>query len=460
MYTKIFYPQWAFSCLINMLVGNGTVVNFYEDGVKLLKEHAVYIEANKIKEVGPFSALKKEYGKDDFIDAKGMFIMPGNICTHTHFYGAFARGMALKGEAPKNFVEILQKLWWKLDLALTNEDSYYSALVCLLEAIKSGTTTVIDHHASPNSISGSLDYIAKAVKETGISASLCYEVTDRNGEKGTIEGIKENVRFAKLCKENKHKNISAMMGLHASLTLSDATLDLCANEMKNLGLGSHIHVAEDKADVEDSKRRCGKRVVTRLLKHGILNEKSIAAHCVHVSDEEIELLKEHRVSVVHNPESNMNNAVGVAPVSKMLSKGVMLGLGTDGMTLDMFKEMRCAYLLHKLYENDPRALSAPDLLRVAYVNNRKIAERITGRKTGLITNGAEADIILVNYKPYTPINESNFPWHFVFGIDGSMVDTTISNGKVLMQNREIKVLDEDSIVKKAIELSESAWTRV
>ncbi len=443
-----------------MLIGNGTVVNFYEDGVKMLKDHAVYIEGNEIKEVGPLASLKNEYGKEDFLDANGMLIMPGNVCAHTHFYGAFARGMAIKGTAPKNFIEILEKLWWKLDLALTEEDSYYSALVCLIEAIKSGTTTVIDHHASPNAIYGSLDTIAKAVKEAGLSASLCYEVTDRNGEHGALDGIKENVRFVKACREYRHKNISGMMGLHASLTLSDATLDTCVNEMDRLGVGAHVHVAEDKADVEDAKKRSGKRVVERLVKHGALNEKSIAAHCVHVSNEEISLLKKKKVAVVHNPESNMNNAVGVAPVARMIENDVLIGLGTDGMTLDMFQEMKCAYLLHKLNEKDPRAMPAPDVIRLAYVNNRKIAERITGRKLGVLADGAEADILLVNYKPYTPMTDGNFPWHFLFGISGAMVDTTISNGKVIMQNREIKTLDEDAIVAKARELASSAWARV
>src|SRR5262245_1388233 len=209
-----------------MLITNATLVTWGATG-RILENHALFIEGDRIFDLGPSSELRAKYPREPELDARGQYVMPGNICAHTHFYGAFARGMALPGDPPKDFPEILERLWWRLDKALTLDDVRYSALVCLIDAIKHGTTTLIDHHASPNAIEGSLDVIAGAVEEAGLRACLCYEVTDRDGPEKAKAGVAENLRFIKSAIPESQSTIAAIFGLHASLTLSDATLEAC-----------------------------------------------------------------------------------------------------------------------------------------------------------------------------------------------------------------------------------------
>src|SRR5574341_314952 len=259
-----------------MLITNATLVT-WESPNRILGDHAIYISGDQIHEVGPTSKLEKLYPKAKKLNAHGQIVMPGGICAHTHFYGAFARGMAIPGSAPKDFPEILEKLWWPLDKSLLEEDIRYSALICLVDAIKHGTTTLIDHHASPNAIDGSLDIIAEAADKSGLRAVLCYEVTDRDGPEKAAAGIKENVRFMKRLATNPHPRLAGTFGLHASLTLSGATLQACRAAAPEEA-GFHIHVAEHEADEYDSLNKSNMRVVDRLQNHEILGPKTTAAH--------------------------------------------------------------------------------------------------------------------------------------------------------------------------------------
>ncbi|MGE5140332.1 MAG: putative aminohydrolase SsnA, partial [Rudaea sp.] len=433
---------------------------------RVISNGAIYIEGDRIVEIGATRDLEARYPDADKLDAHGQLVMPGNICAHTHFYGAFARGMSLKpGPAPGNFVEILERLWWQIDRALTFEDCRYSALVCLADAIRSGTTTLIDHHASPNAVDGSLDVLAEAVEQAGVRSCLCYEVTDRNGEAGTEAGIRENVRFLNAQRQRARagrtaNHIRATFGLHASLTLSNRTLERCRAETDGLDSGFHVHVAEDAADQEDSIRRYGQRVVERFETFGILGPSTIAAHCVHVDDGEIERLKRTGTLVSHQPRSNMNNAVGVADVPGMMGKGLTVGLGNDGFSNNMFAEMKTAYLVHKLHRHDPRVMSADQVVEIAFANNRRIAARYWENAPGALKVGAPADVILLDYRPYTELTAGNFPWHLVFGIDGTHVTDTICAGRLLMKDRQLLTLDEEAIAARSRELADEVWRRV
>ena len=286
-----------------------------------IPDGAIYVEGDTIAEVGPTASLAAKYPAAKRLDAGGKIVLPASICGHTHFYGAFARGMAIPGAPATNFMEILERLWWKLDRALLWDDVRASALICLVDAIRHGCTTLIDHHASPNVIDGSLDIIADAVKETGLRASLCYEVTDRNGMDGARAGIAENVRFIKRCRQAPDPQLGASFGLHAALTVSDETLEASRAAVEGLGAGFHIHVAEDKADEDESLRKYNLRVVERLQKFDILGPRSIAVHCVHLDEYEKDILHETRTWVTHQPRSNMNNAVGLPDVAGMLRRG-------------------------------------------------------------------------------------------------------------------------------------------
>jgi putative selenium metabolism protein SsnA len=294
-----------------MLITDGTIIPFGQANA-VITEGAILIEGDRIADLGPTVELVARYPDEERLDAQGKLVMPGLICAHTHFYGAFARGMAIPGKAPENFPEILESLWWRLDKALWSDDVRYSALVCLIDAIRHGTTTLIDHHASPNVIAGSLDFIAEATLQAGVRACLCYEVTDRDGLDKAKAGITENTRFIAKAQQRGDPLLAGTFGLHASLTLSDETVEECMGVAKVLDTGFHIHVAEDKADVKDSLKKSGLRVVERLNKLGILGPQTIAAHCVHVDFYEIDILRETGTRVVHNPRSNMNNATNSA----------------------------------------------------------------------------------------------------------------------------------------------------
>lgn len=443
-----------------MLITNATLIT-WDDPNQVLEDQAVYIRDGLIVEFGPQAEMLGRYPQAERLDARGQYVMPGSICAHTHFYGAFARGMAIPGAAPKDFPEILQKLWWPLDLALTEEDVRLSALVMLVEAIKYGTTTLIDHHASPNAIAGSLDVIADTVDQSGLRGALCYEVTDRNGLAGAKVGIDENVRFIQRTqRENVAEGrVAATFGLHASLTLSEATLDACRQAVPP-GVGFHIHVAEHEEDEYDSLAKCGQRVVDRLHRHGMLGSRSIVVHAVHVDAREINLLAETGTWVTHQPRSNMNNGVGVPQVESMLRAGVDVCLGTDGFSSTMWEEWKFAYLLHKVWNRDPRRMSGTNIVRMAVYNNARLAGSFfPGAPLGVLAPGAHADLIFVDYHPHTPLTAGNLPWQIIFGFHESMVTTTMVAGKLLMRDRQLLTLDEAEIAAQARQQAPKVWNR-
>ncbi|HKQ72092.1 MAG TPA: putative aminohydrolase SsnA [Blastocatellia bacterium] len=439
-----------------MLITNSTLVTWGATR-RILENHALYIEGDRIVDLGPSSELQSKYPRSTALDARGQYVMPGNICAHTHFYGAFARGMSIPGDPPRDFPEILERLWWKLDKALTPDDVRYSALVCLIDAIKHGTTTLIDHHASPNAIEGSLDVIAEAVEQAGLRACLCYEVTDRDGAEKAKAGIEENFRFIKSQISNPRSQIAGAFGLHASLTLSDATLEACRNAHDG---GFHIHAAEHEADQLDSLKKSGSRVIDRLHKFGILGPRSIVAHAVHVDSRESELLRETGTWVTHQPRSNMNNAVGAADVEELLRIGVKIGLGNDGFSNAMWDEWKAAYLYHKAARRDPRRMSGGAVAEMAVTNNAALANVFFPQAPiGVLSPGAFADIIFVDYHSTTPMTAENLPWHILFGFENSMVTTTICGGKALMKDRRLLFLDEAEITARSRELAKGTWKR-
>ncbi len=440
-----------------MLITNANVITWGENN-QILNDHAVLIEGDRIAALGPSPDLEAAHPEAERLDAQGQYLLPGSICAHTHFYGAFARGMAIPGDPPKDFPEILERLWWTLDKALTLDDVRASAEIFMVDAIRHGTTTLIDHHASPNAIEGSLDVIAEAVDAAGLRACLCYEVTDRNGPQGMQAGIDENLRFIAACRAAPHPRLAATFGLHASLTLSDATLEACRAAHDG---GFHIHVAEHEADEYDSLKKSNTRVVDRLQKFGILGRNTIAAHCVHIDYQEAGLLRETGTWVTHQPRSNMNNAVGAAEVDALLRAGVPVCLGTDGFSSAMWEEWKAAYFLHKVTSRDPRRAGGYNVAQMAVQNNAALANTFfTGAQVGVVAPGASADLILVDYHPTTPLSAGNLPWHIIFGWEASLVTTTICAGRVLMQNRKLLTVDEAEITAKSRELAARLWKRL
>jgi putative selenium metabolism protein SsnA len=447
-----------------MLITHGVLANPGRPS-EFVRGDAILVRHGRIAAIDQTEVLRDAYPQEDIVDAGGGLVLPGLICGHTHFYGAFARGMSIPGEPAANFPQILERLWWRLDKLLEPEDIAASALVFACDAIRHGTTTVVDHHASPHAIAGSLDLIADAMTQAGLRACLCYEVTDRDGLDKADQGIRENERFIRRCQAagSGCGQFTGMMGLHASMTLSDATLESASGAARDLGVGCHIHVAEDKADVADSLCRSGTGVVERLARAGVLGPQSIAAHCVHVGVPEVGLLRSTGTRVVHNPRSNMNNAVGTAPLPALLAAGIPVGLGNDGFSMDMFQEMKAAYLVHKQVSGDPRTMGADELMQMQWGNNAALARALWGGRTGDaggISLGARADLAILDYLSPTPITSGNLPWHVIFGIDGKHVRTTIAAGTVLMRNRRMLALDEQRIYAQARETAARLWARL
>jgi putative selenium metabolism protein SsnA len=441
-----------------MLIINARIITWGKSNA-ILEGYAVYIKGQKIERIDLQDKLLVEFPDDERMDARGQFLMPGLICAHTHFYGAFSRGLGIPGAAPLDFFQILNKLWWPLDQSLTLDDVRYSTLVCLLDSIKHGNTTLFDHHASPNAIEGSLDVIAEAIMESGLRGVVCYEVTDRGGEEKACKGIAENTRMIQKATQSDYENrIRANFGIHASLTVSENTLDLCRQAVDKRN-GFHVHVAEHQVDEYDSLQKTGLRVIDRLKKHDLLGDRTIIAHGVHMDMREVELLSESNSWLSHQPRSNMNNAVGMADVESILRVGVKVCMGNDGFSNAMWDEWRTCYLAHKLWNKDPQKMNGNAIIQMAVYNNAELTSKYFEERIGVVEEGAQADLILVDYEPFTELTTGNLPWHILFGFRDSMVTMTMTAGKVLMKDAELLTLDKEEIFRKALKLSKEVWQR-
>jgi len=383
--------------------------------------------------------------------------MPGLINAHHHLYSTFACGIA--APPSKDFMEVLGNLWWRLDRALTLEDVHASALPPLARCIMAGTTTLIDHHASPFAVRGSLPALADAVRESGLRGALCYEVSDRDGPKIAAEGIEENIRWAERCKQHDDDGrFAALFGLHAAFTVGNETLGRAVQAAQAQGIGFHVHVAEDRADQAHSRETYGTRVVNRLADAGVLGAGTIAAHCVHVGEHEQRLLAESETLVVHNPSSNMNNGVGAADLPALLDAGVRVGLGTDGMRGDMLAEANYAMVLQHHRAGDPSAAFG-EPLDALLSTNAAFASKLFGRRLGVLEAGAAADLILTDYRPFTPLDDGNLYGHLYFGVAAGRVTDTMVGGRWLMRKGRLLSLDMDAITNLAGEQSRGVWRR-
>ena len=439
-----------------LLIGNGRLVT--RDNGLFIENGAVVTDGNLILDVGETDALRARYPQAEFIVANGGLIMPGLINTHNHIYSAFARGLSIKGYSPRDFGDILEGMWWKIDRLLTKENDSLSAYAVYIDCIKNGVTTVFDHHASYFDIPGSLDTIADAAKELGVRTSLCYEVSDRDGEAKMKEAVLENARMIRRAEGDSSDMLKGMMGLHAAFTLSDETLALCKSHTPET-TGFHIHVAEGPGDQIDSLKKYGKRIVERLWEQGILGEKTLAVHCVHVSPAEMRILKETDSMVVHNPESNMGNAVGCGPVIRLFEEGILLGLGTDGYTNDMLESYKVGNIIHKHNLCDP-TVAWGEIPAMLFENNPLIAGRFFSRPLGVLKKGAYADVVVTDYDPLTPMDGSNVNGHILFGMNGRSVVTTVCNGKVLMRDRKVLVADEAAVMSECRKSSAKLWQSI
>ena len=383
------------------------------------------------------------------LDCSGCVIVPGNVCAHTHLYSALARGMPYELAPPANFVQILQRIWWRLDRALDEESIRASALVGGLEALLCGTTTVVDHHASPNAVDGSLDIVATALEELGIRSVLCYETSDRDGAEIAAAGVRENERFLM----RRRSLARGMVGAHASFTLSPETLDACVDVCERTGAGLHIHVAEDACDQRDSVERFGIRVVPRLQKAGVLHEGALLAHCIHLDETEAASLQESGASVAHNPTSNMNNSVGHAAAAAL---GDRIALGTDGIGADMFAEAKAAYF--RARDDDVSFPIGWPTARLA--EGARFVGRLFGESSlGRIEPGAPADLVVLDAPVPTPMTAENLAGHWMFGFASRAVRDVVVGGELVVRERRLVKVDQDELAAEATEVARRLWER-
>ena len=440
-----------------LLVGNGKVIT-RDEALPYLEDGAVLLDGEAVREVGPLAELKAKYPGTEFVDAKGGVIMPGLINVHTHIYSGLARGLSIDGFNPTNFFEVLDGQWWYIDRHLTLDGTRASAYATVLDCIRDGVTTIFDHHASFCKIPGSLFAIKDVCRELGIRANLCYEVSDRDGEEKSLQSVQENKDFIDYCEKNPSEMLKAMFGGHALFTISDKTFDrmVAAN---NGRVGYHIHVSEGMNDVYDSLQNYGRRPVQRLQDHGILGPKTILGHCIHVNTAEMDIIKATDTMCVNNPESNMGNAVGCSPILQLYKKGILVGLGTDAYTNDMLESIKVALIIQRHNACMPNVgwCEVTDML---FKNNAKMAERTGFPTLGVLAPGAAADVIVMDYKPFTPFSDANIDGHMLFGMTGRQCQTTMINGKILMKDRVLTEIDEEAVNAHILESSKRLWGKL
>lgn len=440
-----------------LVVGNGKLITRNND-LPYIENGAVAIEGTKISEIGTTKEIREKYKDAEYIDAKGKLIMPAFINTHEHIYSAMARGLSIKGYNPKGFLDILDGQWWTIDRKLTLEQTKYSAMDTMISCIRNGVTTIFDHHASFGHIKDSLFTIADVAKELGIRSCLCYEVSDRDGMDKAREAVMENAEFIRYALKDDSDMLAGMMGMHAQFTISDETMELAAAN-KPEEVGYHIHVAEGIEDLHDCLKKYGKRIVDRLMDCNILGEKTLLGHCIYINPHEMELIKDTNTMVVHNPESNMGNACGCPPTMELVHRGILTGLGTDGYTHDMTESYKVANVLHKHHLCDANAAWG-EVPKMLFENNAAIANRYFKAPLGVLKEGAAADVIIVDYIAPTHLDENNINGHILFGMTGRDVVTTIANGKVLMKDREVTVVDVEEAYAKCRESSAKLWKSI
>ncbi|MEK6323093.1 MAG: putative aminohydrolase SsnA [Acidobacteriota bacterium] len=437
---------------MSYLIKSATVVTFDPPAVASAD---LRIAGESIVERGAQLEARED---EEVINLDGKLVMPGMVCAHTHLYSALARGMPAPPRTPINFKEILELIWWRLDRALDEETIYWSAIAGAMDAARAGTTCLFDHHASPSHIIGSLQIVREAIEKVGLRAVLCYEVTDRGGTQEREKGLDENLALLSWARRSPAPAsqttpalFRAMVGAHASFTLSDESLEYCAELMRVFDSGLHIHVAEDRWDVVDARSRYKLGVVERLARHGALNSRSILAHGIHLSDEDIDIAQGAGVWFAHNPRSNMNNQVGYAPVVKF---GDRVVLGTDGIGADMFEESRFAFFKGRDARTD---LGADNWLRVL-ANNQRLATEAFECDLRTLGGGSVADLIVLDYQSPTPLTADNLAWHLMFGMTSSSVESVMVNGKFVIRDRH-SALDEE-LYNQARKASEKLWTKL
>jgi putative selenium metabolism protein SsnA len=408
------------------------------------------IDKGKFIDRGPSVSRETD---DEIVDCGGAVVLPGMVNGHTHLYSALAVGMPSPPKTPSSFHEILKYVWWRLDRALDAESIEMSARIGAIQALRCGTTTLIDHHASPNHIGGALDLVEKGIADVGLRGVLCYETTDRNGPGGRAAGLDENRRYLERCKHSQTGRFAGLVGAHASFTLQDETLGNLSALAEQFDTGVHIHVAEDPCDAQNTMIYRDAPLIQRLASCFLLQPDAIFAHCTHLNAEGIAKVNEAGVYVAHNARSNMNNAVGYAP---MASFEAPVMLGTDGIGADMFAEAKAAWFIAQ----HQKANRTPNDIVEMLANSARRATRALRVTLGRLEAGAAADVVISDYVPFTPLTSENLAGHLLFAMSSEQVRSVIVDGRWALRDRTVLTRDEKADRAESRGIARAMWERM
>lgn len=440
-----------------ILVGNGKLIT-RNPHMPYIENGGVVTLRDKVLETGPFSVLREKYPEAVFIDAEGGIIMPGLINMHTHIYSAVAMGLYMEGNHPRNHAETIDGSWWSADRRLSPEGLKACAYSLILDCIRNGVTTCFINHASFAALPGSIFALKEVVEELGIRACLCYEVSERNGKRQCEKSIEENAELASWADRYGNGMLCSILGVHSLFSVSDTTLDMLVRSGEG-NTGYHIHFANGGKEVADSITRHGCRPADRLLNAGMLGDRTLISGYYDMHPSEMDIIRDMETMAVDNPESDIENKKGCLTAEKMIHKGILVGMGTDMYAHDMLESLRTFTVLQKRESPDPTRVFGEGM-KMLFENNRIMASRFFSMPLGVLEPGAPADIIVMDYKPYTPFSDENVNSHMQFGMNGRCCKTTIINGKLIYNNRKFITFDEEEINEKILTQSSKLWIRM
>ena len=435
------------------LIKNGLVVTADDRGT-IFENGYVRVSNGKIADIG---SGEPRGSADVSIDASGCVIIPGLITAHTHLYGILLRGASLNIEPPTDFAQVLQRVWWPVDSALTVEDAYASALSASADMLRNGSTLYADTYSGPNSIEGSLEAIAKGTKEVGMRGIVAFEMTERNNPEEAQRGLQEGVKFVNSVKNDDL--IAGMMSLHASFTVGDEIVIKAVEEARNLDIPITVHTSEGLVDLYHNLETFGERTVERLNRLGVLGKKTVLAHCVHVNEHEMDLIAKSGSSVAHNPMSNMLNAVGVSPIPSMLQRNITVGLGNDGWIYDPFENMRCALTIHRLASGNPSAIGPNEIFKMATLDGARCYG--LEKKIGSLEKNKLADIVILDGSNVpTPLTKESVVGHLLNTFSGGNVRDVFVDGKLVIQEKRLTSISNEEISQISRKSAEGLWSRL
>jgi len=435
------------------LIKNGLIVTADERGT-IFEKGYIMVSNGKIVEIG---AEDSQDSADNTVDASGCVVIPGLITAHTHLYGILLRGASLNIEPPTDFAQVLQRVWWPVDEALTVKDAYASALSASADMLRNGSTLYADTYSGPNSIEGSLEAIAKGTREVGMRGIVAFEMTERNNPEEAQRGLQEGISFVNSVQDDEL--ISGMMSLHASFTVGDEIVFKAVEEAKKLDVPITVHTSEGLVDLYHNLEISGERTVERLHRLGVLGKKTVLAHCVHVNGHEMDLIAESGSSVAHNPMSNMLNAVGVSPVPSMLERDITVGLGNDGWIYDPFENMRCALTIHRLASGNPSAIGPHEIFKMATLDGARCYG--LEKKVGSLERNKLADIVILDGSNVpTPLTKESAIGHLLNSFSGRDVRNVFVNGIQVVKDRKLTQTNDERVAKISRISASGLWERL